>query len=186
MSKKICILYTETNGLHETKEPVSKKNLYAFARLVVLNYEIVIFEKDKFITKKFIRNIIKPRCMFISEESTQIHGITNEYATNNGIDIEIVLNNFLKDIQDVSFIVSHNLEFHLNTLLSEYVRYNIYINIKNYILLDTISFFHKEPYLKLVSLYNHLYGKKKKSEITNIQMIKEIFLKLYLDYKKTL
>lgn len=185
MSKKICILYTETNGLHETKESVSKKNLYAFARLVVLNYDIVIFEKDKFITKKSIRNIVKPRCMFITENSIQIHGITNEYAKENGIEIEIILNNFLKDTEDVSFIVSHNLEFHLNTLLSEYVRYNIFIDIKRYILIDTINFFHNEAYLKLALLYNKLCDKKKKN-ISNIDMIKECFLKLYLDYKKTI
>jgi hypothetical protein len=42
-SKKICFMYTDTNGLHELNEDVSKKNLFGFARLVSLNYEIEYF-----------------------------------------------------------------------------------------------------------------------------------------------
>ena len=34
MTRRICYLYTETNGLHELDENVSKKNLFGFARLV--------------------------------------------------------------------------------------------------------------------------------------------------------
>ena len=53
-SRKICVIYTETNGLHSTNENVIKKNLYAFARLVVLNYEIGYKEGNKYIsTKKY-------------------------------------------------------------------------------------------------------------------------------------
>ena len=35
MPKNICIIYTETNGLHQLDEPVSK-NIFGFARLVCL------------------------------------------------------------------------------------------------------------------------------------------------------
>ena len=40
--KRICFLYTETNGLHKSNDDVEKKNLYYYARLVTLNYEIGI------------------------------------------------------------------------------------------------------------------------------------------------
>jgi hypothetical protein len=66
-SKKICFLYTDTNSLHELNEDVTKKNLFGFARLVSINYEIGYVENNKFVSKINNRIIIKPRCMHISE-----------------------------------------------------------------------------------------------------------------------
>ena len=36
MSKRLCFVYTETNGLHQSKnsDEVNKKKLYCYARLV--------------------------------------------------------------------------------------------------------------------------------------------------------
>ena len=168
--KKICVLYTETNGLHTVTEKLSKKNLYGFARLVVLNYEIFYYNKsivnDEWVSIKKVRSIIKPRCMHISDESIKIHEITNEYAMENGIEIESVLNDFKNDLKDVSVIVSHNVAFHLNTILGEYVRYNIQMDfifsgvrtLKNkYIIIDIMSFYHKLSSPKLLILYQNLY-----------------------------
>jgi len=138
-SKKICFIYTDTNGLHTTNEDVIKKNLYSFARLVVLNYDIGYKEGNKYISTKKIRTIIKPRCMYISEESINIHGITMEIANNEGTEIEQVLESFITDISDVSVIVSHNINFHLKTIMAELVRYNKPFNFSNY----SIIFFYQ-------------------------------------------
>lgn len=185
-SRKICIVYTETNGLHSSNEDVIKKNLYCFARLVVLNYEIGYKENNKFVSTKKVRIIIKPRCMNISNESTEIHGITMEMANNEGVEIEKVLEQFTKDLRDVSVIISHNVDFHLKTIIAEFVRYNIPFTFNNFIIIDTIGFFHKMLYPKLDFLYDALFTKKSKKQITNLDKIKNSFLKLYEDYEKSI
>ena len=180
-SRIVCFVYTDTNRLHKTNEDVSKKNLYSFARLVCLNYEIGYKEENKYISIKKVKSIIKPRCMYISEESTKIHGITMEQAYEEGLEIEDVLETFIQDINNVSIIVSHNIEFHLKTILAELVRYNRVFNFKNYIIIDTIGFFHKLNYPKLDLLYLNLF--KKNKELSSLNKIKKCFLKLYEDYE---
>lgn len=182
MTKRVCIIYTETNGLHKTNENVSKKNLYAFARLVGLNYIIGYRNHNKeFIIEQNIRKIIKPRCMYIN--NTDFHGITNEIAKTDGFEIEKVLNEFNDNIQDINIIISHNVDFHLKTLLAEFVRYNIKINITNKIIIDTISFYHKLEFPKLTILYSNLFPKNKKKK-NNLTQIKECFLELYNQYEQ--
>lgn len=185
-SRNICFIYTETNGLHTTNDDVIKKNLYNFARLVVLNYEIGYKEGNKFISTKKARYIIKPRCMYISEESKNIHGITMEQANSIGLEIEFVLDTFIKDLNDISVIVSHNIDFHLKTLLSEFVRYNIPFSFKNYIIIDTISFFHTMTFPKLDILYTTFVDTKSKKIVNNLDKIRLCFLKLYENYEKSL
>ena len=46
MSKRLCFVYTETNGLHHSTGDVNKKKLYSYARLVTLNYEIGTFKNN--------------------------------------------------------------------------------------------------------------------------------------------
>ena len=90
--KCICFVYTETTGLHkDMKEDVSKKKLFLYARLVVLNYEIGYIENGEYVQEKQVRSIVKPRSMVITEDSVQFHGITNDHALKEGIEIEEVL-----------------------------------------------------------------------------------------------
>lgn len=186
-SRKMCFIYTETNGLHSTNEDVIKKNLYSFARLVVLNYEIGHKEGNKFVSTKKVRSIIKPRCMHISEESINIHGITMEQANNEGIEIEQVLEALIKDLSDVSVIVSHNVEFHLKTIMVELIRYNKPFSFSNYIIIDTISFFHNMTFPKLDTLYTTIVDtKKSKKTVSNLDKIRLCFLRLYENYEKSL
>ena len=61
MSKIICILYTETNGLHNTNDDVSKKNMYQFAGRVV-------FRKDGLSDQSQNGLIRFPRAWFVFEK----------------------------------------------------------------------------------------------------------------------
>ena len=183
MSKKICFIYTETTGLHKTHKPVSKKELFNFARPVVINYEIGYYKKNEYVLENKVRHIIKPRCLNIPEETVQFHGITQEIAEEDGVEIETVINQFKKDIKNVNVIVSHNVDFHLKTLIAESVKYNIPIDFSNYLIIDTISFFHEYGYIKLKDLFEKLNLKKKKCD--NLEMIKLVFLKLYENYVKS-
>jgi hypothetical protein len=211
-SKNICFLYTETNGLHELNEDVIKKNLYGFARLVSLNYEIGYLENNKFISSIKKRIIIKPRCMFITDESINIHGITNEFAEENGNDIEEILSNFMTDLKNVSIIVSHNIIFHIRTVQAECIRYNLPNDFTKFIIIDTINFFHSYSFPKLKDLYENICttddtkqkagekeeelkkekkSKKSKTKLnvepkSNLELIRLCFFKLYSDYEKSI
>ena len=92
----------------------------------------------------------------------------------------MVINQFKKDIKNVDVIVSHNIDFHLKTLIAESVKYNIPIDFSNYLIIDTISFYHEYGYIKLKDLFEKLNLKKKKCD--NLEMIKLVFLKLYENY----
>jgi DNA polymerase III epsilon subunit-like protein len=183
MDKIICVVYTETNGLHKNVD-LCKKNLYCFSRLVILNYNIGIIKKKKFISNINKSYIIKPRCMYITEESIPYHNITQEYANNNGYEIEEVLNNFKKDLNNVDIIISHNIDFHIKTILSEYIRYNINIDFSNYIIIDTMNFFHKQNYIKLYNLYKELYLEDSKYDKINTIIL--VFIYLYYNFKKSI
>ena len=189
MTKRLCFIYTETNGLHQSKSTdiVNKKKLHCYARLVALNYEIGTFVNNEFILEKKIRQIIKPRCMIIPLETVEYHGITQEYACVNGIDPEQVISIFLSDIKNVDIIISHNIDFHFKTILAEAVKYNILIDFNNYIVIDTISFYHSYGFIKLKELAIKLHIKDiKESNDFNVELIKNVFFKLYVKYEKSL
>ena len=177
---KLCFFHTDTNNLHQTNDDVSKKNLYCFARLVKLSYEIGYMKNNKFISEKKVEQIVKPRAMHISDEAINIHGITQKEAEEKGIDPEIIMNQFKDDIKKVNFIISHSIDFHLKTLIAEALRYNIMIDYNKYIIIDTMSFYHSHEYIKLKVLNKKLLNDKTNN---NIDMIRNIFFKLYNDYK---
>ena len=178
---KICFIYTETTGLHNTNEFVSKKNLYNFARMVTINYNIGIFDNNEYNEEINIRKIIKPRCLIIPESTVKFHNITQEIAEKEGQDIENVLYQFKNDIKDVEVIVSHNIDFHLKTIQAELVRYNIAIDFNKYTIIDTISYNHSYQYPKLKELCE--FFKIKKTYKPNIELIINIFFKLLKNKK---
>ena len=91
------------------------------------------------------------------------------------------------DLRNVQVIVSHNLSFHIRAIQVECFRTCTYINFDNYILIDTISFFHNYGYLKLKDLANKLFNKKyeKKKPKYNTTLIRKIFIELYNQYEKS-
>lgn len=177
---RLCFIHTDTNNLHQTNDDVTKKNLYSFARLVKLSYEIGHMKDNKFISEKRVEKIIKPRSMHISDESIAIHGITQKEAEEKGIDPEIIINEFKDDIKKVNIIISHSIDFHLKTLIAEALRYNIMIDYNKYIIIDTMSFYHSHDFIKLKVLNKKLLNDK---NTNNIDMIRNVFFKLYTDYK---
>ncbi len=186
MYKRICFLYTETTGLHQSNYPVSKKKLYTFARMVSLNYEIGYLKDNEFIQEKKVRKIIKPRCMYIPEETIEYHGITQEIANKKGIDPEVVINELKDDLKTVDIVISHSIDFHLKTILAEAVRYNISLDFNNYVIVDTINFYHSYGFLKLKELAAKLSIKNiPESNENNVELIKNVFLKLYVKFIKS-
>jgi DNA polymerase III epsilon subunit-like protein len=184
MHKKICFLYTATNGLHKTKEDVCKKKLYLFARLVQINYDIGYFENNEYISEKKVSTLCKPRCMHITDDISKINNISLSKCSKKGIDPEIVISTFINDIKDVDIIVGHSVDFHLKAILGEVVRYNILVDMSKYLIIDTISFYHDYGYIKLEELAIKL--KINTDNYDKLDLIIISFFKLYKKYKSSL
>ncbi len=180
MSKKICFIYTDTNGLHSTDENVSKKNLYNFARMISIYYSIGTFDNTNYIESKNINSILKPDTINFDKTALKIHKITLEEAMSKGINNIDVITQLKNDIKDVDIIVSHNLAFHLKTIQVECFRTAITIDFSKFILIDTISFGHSYNYPKLVDLIKKL--KIKNTNLNHLEQIRNVFVKLYENY----
>ena len=185
MSIKVCIIHTETTGLHELRdEKVYKKNLYGFARMVSFSWIIASrVSDDKFTIIKKQKFIIKPRCLQIPDEIVQFHGISQEIALKKGTEIEDVLDDFKEDLVGVSVIISHSLDFHLKTVQAELVRYNKAMNFNKYILIDLNSFEHNISPATLQNMCQKLIKKDLKDKAMATDYICELFFKLYNEYE---
>lgn len=182
--KKICFIHTETTGLHLLgNEKVYKKNLFGFARLVMLSWTIGYRDKNKFVKEKSEQYIIKPRCLYIEPECVKFHGITHEIACEKGVEIETVLDKFINDIKGVQIIVSHSLDFHLKAVQAELVRYNKPVDFNKYILIDINSFKHNITPYNLPNLSKKLLDKEVANKSLILPTIIELFIKLYNDYE---
>ena len=188
MPKLICFITTKTNGLHESHDFVNKKHLFEFARPVAVQYVIGYREGKDFVETKKEKFIFEPECMVISEEAEKIHGISFKKAEKKGEKSEYIMLRLKNDLKNVSVIVSHSIAFHIKALQVECFRTNVYIDFKNYILIDTMNFHHKLEYPKLKDLAKEIlkkdYSKKKASY--NLNLIRKCFMKLYTQYEKSI
>ena len=111
MSKYI-VFDVETTGLPKNYN-TSPKLFKLWPHIVQFSW--IICEENKTEEKSFI---IKPNDYVIPEESTKIHHITNEEAVQNGISLRNVLQSFIKDCNQVDYIVAHNASFDTNVILA--------------------------------------------------------------------
>ncbi len=66
--------------------------------------------------------LIKPNGFSIARSAFERHGISNEFAQANGVDLAPVLDEFVQALTDVTAIVAHNVSFDANVLGSELIR----------------------------------------------------------------
>lgn len=118
---KIVFFDVETTGL-----PISWKesysNIYNWPYIIQLAYIISYDEKELSIEQD---SILKPDGFEVPNESTKVHGISNEQAIIKGSDRKEVLENFASVIIDADYIVAHNANFDINVLRCEFLRNNI-------------------------------------------------------------
>lgn len=126
---RILIYDTETTGLPE--KGAGHHDYDKWPHIVQLSF-VVYNATDVQITEKiplstltpiFVSDsIVKPINYTISEEVSQIHGITQDIATKIGIPIKDVLIHFLYHIEMADIIVAHNASFDKNTIHAEMFR----------------------------------------------------------------
>jgi DNA polymerase III epsilon subunit-like protein len=115
--------------------------MYGIARLIKLEYMIGFYnDSGKFVEELKEKIIIKPIAINFNEEAQKIHKISYQKAINEGVDSNIVMKQFMKNLRDVHIIVSHNIRFHLKSIQSECFRTFTYIDFRQFILIDTSTF----------------------------------------------
>jgi DNA polymerase-3 subunit epsilon len=112
---------TETTGLPKNwKAPITDFNNWP--RLVQLAYLVYDFNGYKISEGNFI---ISPNGFRIPDESSNIHGITNERAIREGQHLFDVLERFNILIENATFLVAHNMSFDEKIIGSEFLRSRI-------------------------------------------------------------
>jgi len=184
---RIIVFDTETTGLPKTKF-ISPDTLNKWPHIVQFSYIIYdVSLNDIVVSKDYVIKL--PESISISEESSKIHGITNQISSENGVCLNEVLNEFFYYLRSVEKLIGHNIEFDINMIKIELLRiinkslftseqkkiykYNLHfiLNYTNIVctLKDSIQFCnielinkHGKPYLKypkLIELHEKLFDK---------------------------
>ena len=115
------IFDTETTGLPKNfRAPIS--DLENWPRMVQIAWQLHDQYGSLIENKNYI---IKPDGYDIPYKSEKIHGISTNYANRFGKDIVYVLDDFKRVLSSTEIIVGHNIQFDINILLSEFLRYKI-------------------------------------------------------------
>ena len=117
---KVLIFDTETTGLPKTKI-ICQENLDKWPHIVQFSFAIYDTVTNKFALSSDYIIKLKDNLQ-IPEESTNIHGITNEISREKGTSIEIVLDSFCQHLKEVDMLVGHNVSFDINMINVELLR----------------------------------------------------------------
>lgn len=200
IDSQFLIVDVETNGL-PTKRNAHYSEIEVWPRVVQISWGIYDIKGNEL---KFNDHIINPKGRFnISDETAKIHGITNKIAKEKGISIKKALKEFRKDITEnekLVAIISHNINFDLNVIKSEFARINRKLKTKNKeiicTMLATTNFCKlirsKKPgaaykYPKLAELYNILFQcpmEKAHDSKYDVINLAKCFFHLLNNYKK--
>lgn len=172
--KNICFIWTIANGEHQTSDDVNKKHLYEFARLVKFDYIFGSWDNDNFKIIKSGNYIIdnRYRVDFFGSVPLIVYELDK---FENKITCDKFIVEFNKILDTTNIIVVHDAKQHLRTVLGESVRANIPLRYNTKLLIDTISFKHN---LDKPTIYD-LAKKLKTEDLNEIDMLKNIFIKLY-------
>jgi DNA polymerase III epsilon subunit-like protein len=128
IKKFVCVFDFETTGIPRRSKthkngyyPPEELTAYDTSRAVSLAW--VLYDGFNKIYKKS-NFIIIPDNFVSSPGALKVHGITDEYAKHNGVEIQNVLNEFYYDLKECNTLVAYNVYFDYNILLSECYRYN--------------------------------------------------------------
>ena len=128
MAKYNIVIDTETTGLPKSRgfghtPSYIEIDKYDECRMVQIAWIICDDHGDIKNQKSYL---IKPNGFIIPNSATKIHKITNSDADKNGIPFELMVSELSESVKywKPKKIVSHNLKFDINVLLSELHRKN--------------------------------------------------------------
>ena len=109
---------TETTGIPRNyKAPASDHRNWP--RLVQIAW-LLVDEKANEVASA--EHIVKPNGFTIPQDAAKIHGITTEMATQNGIDLKVILTAITPNINKASTLIAHNIQFDEKILGAEFLR----------------------------------------------------------------
>jgi DNA polymerase-3 subunit epsilon len=180
----------ETTGLPiRINRRLNYNNLESFNNCRLISISWIITDNINNIIEKGTY-YVKPDNFEVSQESINIHGLTNQFLEQNGESIHNIIDlikNIFTEKYEIIKIVSHNIDFDINVLKSELVRYNysdllIKINdIETYCtMLKSQSVMRVNKWPKLSEAYRYFYDE----DITNAHQAEYDTLYCYKIFKK--
>jgi len=118
---------TETTGLPKDYN-ASSEDVDNWPRLVQLGW-LMVDDDEKIVSQG--NYIVKPEGFEIPKESSDVHGITNEKANEQGCDLKSLLKIFANEIIKADIIVGHNINFDIKVMDAEFIRNKIPVRLKN-------------------------------------------------------
>jgi DNA polymerase III epsilon subunit-like protein len=117
---RFLVFDTETTGLPKSKF-ISPTTLHQWPHIVQFSYIIYDTSLNDIIqTKDYVVKLQEG--ILIPEDSSKIHGITNEISQKNGIPINDILSEFFYFLRGVDILIGHNVEFDINMIKVELLR----------------------------------------------------------------
>lgn len=173
---RIIVFDTETTGLPQTKF-ISPSTLHQWPHIVQFSYIIYDTSLNDIIqTKDYVVKLQEG--ILIPEDSSKIHGITNEISQKNGVSVNDVLSEFFYFLRGVDLLIGHNIEFDINMIKVELLR----IINKNSLTKEQIKLYKYELHF-LTNFKNISCTLKDSIKFCNIQLIDKNG-KPYLKYPK--
>ena len=177
---RILVFDTETTGLPSSKF-INPDALNLWPHIVQFSY--VMYDTELNDIVKTSDTIVKVKeDIIISEESTKIHGITNDISKRNGSHIVLILKNFFDNFRNSDLLVGHNISFDINMVKVELLRliYECNLNISE----DEIKSYKYD--LHFLTNYKNIFCTLQGSvELCNIKSINK-FGKEYIKFPKLL
>lgn len=172
---RILVFDTETTGLPASKI-INPDTLHLWPHIVQFSYLIYDTNTNEII--KTVDSIVKlNNDKIIPEESIKIHGITDEMSKTQGIQINLILNDFFYHLRNVDALIGHNVSFDINMIKIELLR----------IIYNNSSFNLKSKYdLHFLTNFKNITCTLQESiEICNIKAIDK-YGRSYLKFPKLL
>jgi DNA polymerase III epsilon subunit-like protein len=172
---------------------INKESLSLWPYIVQFSYVIYDFSDNKI--ESIVDSVIKiPEQVEITQECSNIHGITKEISDSKGLEIKDILFQFIDDFQKCDVIVGHNIHFDLNMVKVEMLRLLESTFYFEKLLLDNfLEYFYTIPKEKIYCTMQssiELCGIKKKDkfgkEYNKFPKLMELYSKLFESVPKNL
>lgn len=171
--KNYLIIYTQTAS-KQLDYNISPKDYNNWSRMISVSWALNYQLESK---------IIRPIGFTIDFETSKHIKISNEIAINQGEELIKVLKELIDILKNVDYIVSHNIEYHLNVLKSEFYRYNLddkTLNLPTICLMKSAEKLNEliltSKYPTLLELYESIFKTNlnyKHSEKSDFELIKD-------------
>ena len=155
---------TETTGLPMGYKKATTENIHLYDKCRMLTLAFVKYSSKGRELSSY-HGLVYPDTFNVTQESTDVHGITHEHALHKGQPFGYVYAAFKEAVSNTSILVAHNSTFDENCFFSECYRRGFSVEpFKHIHFIDTLKMARSVlPGLynhKLLTVYKHYFGKE--------------------------